>query len=44
MWFDGACAEGPNGKRQVYDWQAYLETIHKLQPNAVSAIMGDDVR
>ena len=44
VWFDGACAEGPNGKRQVYDWQAYLETIHKLQPNAVSAIMGDDVR
>ena len=44
VWFDGACAEGPHGKRQVYDWQAYLETIHKLQPNAVSAIMGDDVR
>ena len=44
VWFDGACAEGPNGKQQVYDWQAYLETIHKLQPNAVSAIMGDDVR
>ena len=44
VWFDGACAEGTNGKRQVYDWQAYLETIHKLQPNAVSAIMGDDVR
>ena len=44
VWFDGACAEGPNGKRQVYDWQAYLETIHKLQPNAVSAILGDDVR
>lgn len=44
VWFDGACAEGPNGKRQVYDWQAYLETIHKIQPNAVSAILGDDVR
>ena len=44
VWFDGACAEGPNGKRQEYDWQAYLKTIHELQPNAVSAIMGDDVR
>lgn len=44
VWFDGACAEGPNGKYQEYDWQAYLETIHKLQPNAVSAILGDDVR
>ena len=20
VWFDGACGEGPNGKRQVYDW------------------------
>ena len=44
VWFDGACAEGPNGKRQVYDWTAILETIHKLQPDAVTAIMGDDVR
>ncbi|HDL18876.1 MAG TPA: alpha-fucosidase, partial [Bacteroidetes bacterium] len=23
VWFDGACGEGPNGKRQVYDWQGY---------------------
>ena len=44
MWFDGACAEGPNGRRQVYDWSAILETIHTLQPEAVTAIMGDDVR
>lgn len=44
VWFDGACAEGPNGKYQEYDWQAYLKTIHELQPNAVSAILGDDVR
>lgn len=44
VWFDGACAEGPNGKRQVYDWPAILQTIHKLQPDAVTAIMGDDVR
>ncbi len=20
VWFDGACGQGPNGKRQVYDW------------------------
>ena len=44
VWFDGACAEGPNGKKQVYDWPAILETIHTLQPDAVTAIMGDDVR
>ena len=44
VWFDGACAEGPNGRRQVYDWPAILKTIHTLQPDAVTAIMGDDVR
>lgn len=44
VWFDGACAEGKNGKRQVYDWEAILNTIHTLQPDAVTAIMGDDIR
>ncbi len=44
VWFDGACGEGPNGKKQVYDWEAFYATIQKLQPNAVMAIMGDDVR
>ena len=44
VWFDGACAEGPNGKRQEYDWETILHTIHDLQPDAVTAIMGDDVR
>lgn len=44
VWFDGACGEGPNGKVQEYDWERVFETIHKLQPNAVSAIMGEDIR
>ena len=44
VWFDGACGEGPNGKKQVYDWDAYLATIRRLQPEAVSAVMGEDVR
>ena len=44
VWFDGACGEGANGKRQVYDWESILATIHSLQPHAVTAIMGDDVR
>lgn len=44
VWFDGACAEGPNGKRQTYDWDAFYQTITRLQPHAVMAIMGDDVR
>ena len=44
VWFDGACGEGPNGKRQVYDWSRYYSLIRKLQPQAVIAIMGPDVR
>ncbi len=44
VWFDGANAEGPNGKKQEYDWEAILSTIRRLQPKAVTAIMGDDVR
>jgi alpha-L-fucosidase len=44
VWFDGANGEGPNGKRQVYDWQSYYALIRQLQPNAVIAIMGPDVR
>ena len=26
VWWDGACGEGPNGKKQVYDWDGYIET------------------
>ena len=44
VWFDGANGEGPNGKKQVYDWDAFYKTIQKLQPKATMAIMGDDVR
>jgi alpha-L-fucosidase len=44
VWFDGANGEGPNGKRQVYDWASYYALIRKLQPKAVIAICGPDVR
>jgi alpha-L-fucosidase len=44
VWFDGACGEGPNGKRQVYDWPAYYALIRELQPEAVISIMGPDAR
>ena len=27
VWFDGANGEGPNGKKQEYDWDAILKTI-----------------
>lgn len=35
QWFDGACGEGPNGKRQVYDWPRFNGTVFKNQPHAV---------
>jgi alpha-L-fucosidase len=44
VWFDGACGEGPNGKRQVYDWEGYYSVIRELQPDAVISVCGPDVR
>lgn len=44
VWFDGACAEGPNGKRQDYDWRAYWTLIRELAPDAVISVRGPDVR
>ena len=44
VWFDGANGEGPNGRVQQYDWTRYYHVIDSLQPMAVKAIMGDDVR
>ena len=44
VWFDGANGEGHNGKVQEYDWARFYHVIDSLQPAAVKAIMGDDVR
>lgn len=45
VWFDGANGEGPNGKRQVYDWPRTWALVRKLQPNAVMfSDAGPDVR
>ena len=44
VWFDGACGEGPNGKRQVYDWERYYQTIRRLQPDACINVCGPDIR
>ncbi|MGN6196340.1 MAG: alpha-L-fucosidase [Ginsengibacter sp.] len=44
VWFDGANGEGPNGKKQVYDFDRWYKVIRKLQPAAVIAIMAPDVR
>ncbi|MCL6442416.1 MAG: alpha-L-fucosidase [Alicyclobacillus sp.] len=44
VWLDGACGEGPNGQRQVYDWDGYYQVIRELQPDAVISVCGPDVR
>ena len=35
QWLDGANGEGPNGKKQQYDWPLFHGTILRLQPQAV---------
>lgn len=45
VWFDGANGEGPNGKRQVYDWPRFHEVVRRLQPQAVVfSDAGPDIR
>jgi len=45
VWFDGANGEGPNGKRQVYDWPRTWALVRRLQPRAVIfSDAGPDVR
>jgi alpha-L-fucosidase len=45
VWFDGANGEGPNGKKQVYDWPLFIKTVRRLQPNAVIfSDAGPDIR
>jgi len=44
VWFDGACGEGPEGKRQVYDWERYYAIVRRNQPHAAISIIGPDVR
>jgi alpha-L-fucosidase len=44
VWLDGFCGEGPNGKKQIYDWEGYWQLIRELQPEAVISVCGPDVR
>ena len=45
VWFDGANGEGPNGKRQQYDWPRFWSHVRRLQPNAVMfSDAGPDIR
>ncbi len=45
VWFDGACGEGPNGKRQIYDFPSFRAVVRELQPDAVMfSDVGPDCR
>lgn len=45
VWFDGSCGEGPNGRRQNYDFPRYIDLIRKLQPNTfIFSDHGPDIR
>ncbi|HVZ49156.1 MAG TPA: alpha-L-fucosidase [Gemmatimonadaceae bacterium] len=45
VWFDGANGEGPNGKKQKYDWPRIHATVRRLQPNALMfSDAGPDIR
>ncbi len=35
LWWDGANGEGPNGKKQVYDWDRFKKTVKTLSPKTV---------
>lgn len=45
FWWDGANGEGPNGKKQEYDFPRFEQTIRQLAPNTVVfSDIGPDVR
>jgi alpha-L-fucosidase len=45
MWWDGANGEGPGGKKQIYDFRRYENTIRKIAPQAiVFSDIGPDCR
>ena len=35
QWFDGACGEGSNGKRQAYDWPRFFSTMDSLNASCI---------
>lgn len=45
IWFDGANGEGPDGRKQQYDWPRVWATVRTLQPDAVMfSDAGPDLR
>ena len=35
QWFDGANGEGPNGKKQEYDWPRFKSTVFRMHPDVI---------
>ena len=45
FWWDGANGEGPNGKKQVYNWHTFEQTMRSIAPNTiVFSDIGPDAR
>ena len=45
LWWDGANGEGPNGKKQVYDWRRFENTVRQFSPRTVVfSDIGPDIR
>ncbi|MED4207604.1 alpha-L-fucosidase [Neobacillus mesonae] len=44
VWFDGAQGHIPSSAYEKYDWDSYYKLINELQPQAVIAVTGPDVR
>lgn len=45
FWWDGANGEGPNGKKQVYDFRRFERTMRRFAPNTVVfSDIGPDIR
>ncbi len=45
FWWDGANGEGPNGKKQEYDWHRFEDTLQKIAPHTIIfSDIGPDIR
>ena len=45
FWWDGANGEGPNGKKQVYEWMKFEQTMRTIAPaTPVFSDIGPDIR
>ncbi|MBS1730409.1 MAG: alpha-L-fucosidase [Bacteroidetes bacterium] len=45
FWWDGANGEGPDGKKQNYDWRTYEQTLRTIAPHTIIfSDIGPDAR